>query len=134
MGGHRAARWLRVWAELYPEKDYDRAEYGELIANHKIFAANDFIRIGKWKDGARTESKWKANVDQVAYQILTQAAWKCQNVRKEVECQTFWTTGPTESTPMNGQLDRSRNDLGCHGRPHYCISLAEADSQFLTPE
>ena len=39
--------WLRVWAELYPEKDYDNAEYGELIAKHKNFATDDFVRIGK---------------------------------------------------------------------------------------
>ena len=66
--------WLRLWAELYPEKTYDRGAYAELIASHKNFVANDFVRIGKWKDGASTESRWKANVASVAYRIWMQAA------------------------------------------------------------
>ena len=66
--------WLRLWAELYPEKTYDRAAYAELIASHKNLVANDFVRIGKWKDGVSTESRWKANVASVAYRIWMQAA------------------------------------------------------------
>jgi hypothetical protein len=26
--------WLRLWAERYPEKDYDHEEYRDLIAKH----------------------------------------------------------------------------------------------------
>ena len=66
--------WLRLWVELYPEKDYDHEEYRDLIAKHKSLSADDFKRIGKWKDGARTESKWKPNVASVAYPIWLQAA------------------------------------------------------------
>jgi hypothetical protein len=64
--------WLRIWADRYPSNDY--AEYGELIAKHKSFSAADFEQIGKWKDNAKTEGKWKANVASVAYRIWKQAA------------------------------------------------------------
>ena len=32
------------------------------------------MRIGRWKDGARTDGRWKANVASVAYPIWMQAA------------------------------------------------------------
>jgi hypothetical protein len=64
--------WLRVWAERYPSNDY--AGYSELIAKHKSLSAEDFVQIGKWKDGVRTEGKWKPNVASVAYPIWMEAA------------------------------------------------------------
>jgi hypothetical protein len=66
--------WLRLWVERYPEKDYDHEEYRDLIAKRESLLADDFERIGKWKDGARTEGKWKPNVASVAYPIWLQAA------------------------------------------------------------
>jgi hypothetical protein len=103
-----AQEWLRVWAELYPEKDYDHAEYSELIAKHKTLVRDDFVRIGKWKDGARTESKWKPNVASVAYRIWMQAASempKCPEGRGVADFLDDWSnrkytddraTGPVE--------------------------------------
>src|SRR5258707_6020691 len=64
--------WLRMWADQYPENDY--AEYAELIAKHKSLSALDFEEIGKWKDAAKTQAKWKVNVASVAYKIWMQAA------------------------------------------------------------
>ena len=64
--------WLRMWADQYPSTDY--AGYCELIAKHKSLSAADFVQIGKWKDGAKTEGKWKANVASVAYRIWMLAA------------------------------------------------------------
>ncbi len=64
--------WLRLWAALYTE--YDDVEHDELIAKHKSFSAVDFERIGRWKDDAKTEGKWKPNVASVAYLIWMQAA------------------------------------------------------------
>jgi len=61
-----------MWVERYPSNDY--AEYGELITKHKSLSAADFEQIGKWKDRAKTEGKWKANVASVAYPIWMQAA------------------------------------------------------------
>jgi hypothetical protein len=49
--------WLRFWSEQYPSDDY--AGHSELIAKHKSFSAADFEKIGKWKDRAKTEDKWK---------------------------------------------------------------------------
>ncbi len=66
--------WLRTWAALYPSKKYYAEEYDALIGNHKSLSAADFVRIGKWKDGAKTQGKWKANVASVAYEIWMQAA------------------------------------------------------------
>lgn len=64
--------WLRLWAERYPSKNY--AGYSELIGKHKSFSAQDFEQIGKWKDAAKTDAKWKPNVASVAYPIWKQAA------------------------------------------------------------
>jgi hypothetical protein len=64
--------WLRVWADRYPSDDY--AEYCALISNHKSFSAADFELMGKWKDAAKTEGKWKPNVASVAYRIWMQLA------------------------------------------------------------
>ncbi len=64
--------WLRVWAARYPSDDY--AEYCELITKHKSLSAADFELMGKWKDSAKTEGKWKPNVASVAYRIWMQTA------------------------------------------------------------
>jgi hypothetical protein len=64
--------WLRVWAGLY--RGYDETEYRDLIEKHESFSAEDFRRIGKWKDGVTTEGPWKPNVASVAYLIWEQAA------------------------------------------------------------
>jgi hypothetical protein len=64
--------WLRVWADQYPSEDY--AGYEELIAQHKSFSHADIERLGRWKDSAKTERKWKPNVASVAYEIWMQAA------------------------------------------------------------
>ena len=66
--------WLRTWAALFPSTKYYEEEYDALIENHKSLSAADFQRIGKWKDSAKTQGKWKANVASVAYEIWMQAA------------------------------------------------------------
>src|SRR2546429_9860132 len=70
-----AQEWLRVWAAIY-ERDsgYDQTEYRALIGKHSAFSAEDFRRIGKWKDAANTENQWRPNVAQVAYEIWERAA------------------------------------------------------------
>ena len=64
--------WLRVWSGRYPSNDY--AGYSELIAKHKSLSGSDFALIGRWKDAAKTEARWKPNVASVAYLIWIQAA------------------------------------------------------------
>ena len=58
--------WLCRWAARYELASIDDVEYRALIERHKSFAANDFIRIGKWKDAATAEGRWKPNVASVA--------------------------------------------------------------------
>jgi hypothetical protein len=63
---------LRAWAARYPTENY--AGYEELVAKHRSFAAEDFEQIGRWKDGARTDGRWKPNVASVAYRVWMRAA------------------------------------------------------------
>ena len=66
------AEWLRMWSSLY--RGYDEAEYRSLIAAHETFSAADFERIGRWKDNAGADGRWKPNVAMVAYKIWVQAS------------------------------------------------------------
>jgi hypothetical protein len=100
--------WLRLWVKLYPEKGYDHEEYKDLIASHNSLLADDFKRIGKWKDGAKAAGKWKPNVASVAYPIWLQAASempKCPEERRVADFLDDWSnrkytdnfaTGPVE--------------------------------------
>ena len=69
-----AKEWLIWWAERYDHESDDDPEYWDLIQNHKSFSAGHFRRIGKWKDNATTEGRWKPNVASVAYPIWEQVA------------------------------------------------------------
>ena len=70
-----------MWANRYPANDY--GDYGEIIAKYQSFSASDFVQIGQWKDNAKPESKWKANVASVAYPIWMQASqWSCRDASK----------------------------------------------------
>lgn len=64
--------WLGIWADRYPSENY--AGYEDLIARHKSFSHADIERIGRWKDNAKTDRKWKPNVASVAHEIWMQAA------------------------------------------------------------
>ncbi len=79
--------WLRMWADRYPSNDY--AGHSDLIAKHKSLSAADFVQIGKWKDGVKTEGKWRANVASVAYPIWTQAASELPKCPEGSEVQAF---------------------------------------------
>jgi len=79
--------WLRVWASRYG--GYDEIEYGYLIAKHKLFSTEDFRRIGKWKDSAKTEGRWKPNVASVAYPIWEMAAEELPTCPEESDIAAF---------------------------------------------
>jgi len=66
-------KWLRQWSAIYPA-DYDEVEYTDLIGRCEAFSGADYERVGKWKDNARSTSRWKLNVASVAYEIWMQAA------------------------------------------------------------
>ena len=94
-----------MWADQYPSSDYDNAEYRELIAKHKSLSSTDFERIGKWKDGASTESQWKPNVASVAYLIWKQAAKESPKCPQESEVAGFledWSNRSYSDVFKNG--------------------------------
>ncbi len=98
--------WLRVWASLYPNK---YAGYSELIARHKSFSAADFIKIGKWKDGAKTEGRWKPDVSSVAYQIWMQAASelpKCPEESRVAGFLDYWSNRKHTGKDKNGTWEK----------------------------
>lgn len=64
--------WLHVWSDQY--RGYDEKVYSDLIEKCESLEAEDFVRIGKWKDGAKTTRQWKPNVASVAYLLWMQAA------------------------------------------------------------
>jgi hypothetical protein len=87
--------WLCRWATRYELASIDDGEYRALIERHKTFTADDFIRIGKWKDGATTEGRWKPNVASVAYLIWLQAAKELPKYPEENRVKDFlddWST------------------------------------------
>jgi hypothetical protein len=89
-GGDIAPKeWLRIWAGRYPSKKYYAEEYDAVIRNYKSLSAADFERIGKWKDGAKTQGKWKANVASVAYEIWMQAAKETPVCPEETQVAVF---------------------------------------------
>jgi hypothetical protein len=87
--------WLCRWSKRYELAADDDREYWALIERHKSFIADDFIRIGKWKDGATTEGWWKPNVASVAYLIWLQAAKELPRCPEEGWVKDFledWST------------------------------------------
>ena len=104
-----AREWLRVWAGLYQAPD--DTEYWDLIATakRKSLSAEDFIRIGKWKDRAKTEAKWKPNVASVAYLIWKQAAKELPKCPDDREVEAFlndWSNRTYTDKFPNGSVKK----------------------------
>jgi hypothetical protein len=116
--------WLRVWSGRYDGDDEE--EYRKLIAEHKSFSAEHFIRIGKWKDGVTTETKWKPNIASVAYCIWMQAAQELPKCPEEsaVAVRKFlndWSSRPyTDEFPSKSV------------KKHFGLSRATALLHFLS--
>lgn len=66
--------WLNNWEPRYPEAQYDEKYYDHLIQQSGNLASEDFILLGRWKDSAWTERKWRANVAMVAFPAWMDAA------------------------------------------------------------
>jgi hypothetical protein len=87
------AEWLRVWAAEYPGAKYD-SEHDTLIAKSRSLSSADFERIGRWKDAATADGKWKPNVASVAFRIWMQAATarpKCPNSARAGDFLLDWS-------------------------------------------
>jgi len=105
--------WLRAWANLYQAKD---DEYSSLIATarRQSLADEDFIRIGKWKDRAKTETRWKPNVASVAYLIWKQASKELPACPKDNEVEAFlneWSKRTYIDKFPNGAAKKKRFGL-----------------------
>jgi hypothetical protein len=81
--------WLSWWAKRYDEETDDDREYHEIIRGHHSFSAQDFVRLGKWKDGVTTEAQWKPNVAKVAFPIWTEAAERLPKCPEEGSALSF---------------------------------------------
>jgi len=49
-------------------------EHDDLIGKDGSLSPADFVRIGRWKDNANTDGRWKPNVASVAYLIWMEAS------------------------------------------------------------
>jgi len=68
--------WLATWAAEYGgSAGFDEDEYAQLIdlARQNSTPVGYFERVGRWKDSANTNGRWKPNVASVAYVIWLQA-------------------------------------------------------------
>lgn len=98
--------WLRIWAPKYPDKGYPG--YEALISrfNSHPPSAPDIECVGKWKDRANSDKKWKPNIASVAYEIWMEAANEisaCPATDEEVR--TFlddWSNRGYSDTYRNG--------------------------------
>jgi hypothetical protein len=75
--------WLPMWAARFPESKYPG--YTELIAKHKSLTGEDFELIGKWKDGVKTDRKWRENVAAVGYPIWMLAVAELRGAPQKVK-------------------------------------------------
>ena len=66
--------WLATWSPRFPDKKFDELVHDDLMSRHDNLTALDFERMGRWKDAAITERRWRPNVASVAYPIWLQAA------------------------------------------------------------
>jgi hypothetical protein len=124
--------WLRVWAGWYQRGDDPK--YRDLIAKYKSLSAEDFEEIGKWKDDAKTERRWKPNVASVACEIWRLAAKELPKCPKGSEVAAFldvWSRRPYTDVYKNGPMVQR---FGLPARPHYFTSSAEGTSLPSTHE
>ena len=88
-----ARQWLERWSSVYDSDSgpdsYDEKEYSVLMRNCASFSGDDFERIGKWKDSAWADGKWKPNVASVAYLIWMKAAAELPKSPEDSELEKF---------------------------------------------
>jgi hypothetical protein len=103
--------WLRLWAGRFPTEKYPG--YEELIAKAPQFAASDFKEIGKWKDAARSPTKWRSNVASVAFDIWQQVIAELPSCPAEGQIEHFlsdWSERTYESV-LGGRKQTKRFGL-----------------------
>lgn len=66
------AACLGEWSSCYREKKYPALDH--LLSRCDRLTAADFQWVGRWKDGALNNDKWRRNIAMVAFPIWMQAA------------------------------------------------------------
>lgn len=101
-------RWVGVWWKRYPNEKYE-SHHDALIAKLGLFAAADFERIGRWKDGARSDSKWRPNIASVAYPVWMQAVKEVPTCPEDAQVLSFlddWAERKYTDTYSNGPQEK----------------------------
>ena len=76
------AAWLREWGADFPKEKYPALD--RLLGKTNSLTAEDFLYLGRWKDGAlESAKKWQPNVASVAFVIWHQAAKTLPGTRIE---------------------------------------------------
>jgi hypothetical protein len=76
-----AVHWLSEWEPKYKSTKYDEGQYQTLIGKAGILSTEDFLKIGRWKDAAHSDNKWRPNVASVAYVAWHDASVALPNIR-----------------------------------------------------
>jgi hypothetical protein len=119
-----AQEWLRRWAKRYEKITGYDPEYNDLIKKHESFTAEDFRRIGKWKDGVTTEGRWRPNVASVAYIVWEQATKELPKCPDESRVEVF----------LKGWSNREYEDIFKNGprKKHFGLSRASILLHFVS--
>jgi hypothetical protein len=83
---------LAAWAAKYDDSaSFDEDEYTQLIglAQQNGLPAKYFERVGRWKDSANTDRRWKPNVASVAYIVWLQAEAEQPLSSERASCELF---------------------------------------------
>lgn len=84
--------WLAAWAAKYDDSaSFDEDEYTQLIglAQQNGLPAKYFERVGRWKDSANIDRRWKPNVASVAYIVWLQAEAEQPLSSERASCELF---------------------------------------------
>lgn len=85
-----ALQWVDEWEPRYPSKKYREEQYTALIDKAGILSSKDFLLIGRWKDYAWSDEKWRSNVSTVAFAVWHLASVELPGFRiKETSEETF---------------------------------------------
>jgi hypothetical protein len=108
-------QWLRQWSALYGAMaGYDDEEYCELIRAQGALSGAHFERIGRWKDSAETDARWKPNIASVAYDIWMKAASempKCPPENRVEEFLNYWSERTYRDEYKSGKVRVKRFGL-----------------------
>jgi len=107
-----AREWVQMWADQYPSDD--ESEYEHLVSNYTRPSSEYFVRIGKWKDRAETENRWRPNVASVAYKTWMVAAEKLPRCPPEDSLVQFledWSNRKAAYNFRNGNMQERRFGL-----------------------